>query len=483
MVGKHILEINMQDLPIRGMSSSNDIADGAFSPSTDAVNLIASPGVLYAPALAVDSDTDTRLTGNIIASSPDDSVYLGYERKMVTTDGKYYRYNGTKIPEAALRTDAVNTYTQGFTDMITFKGETYVTTKEKLVRWQEGITFNASFYSFGSITGGSNIYPHPAIVYENNAYYADGCLLLQQTSAGGTPTTVLTLSSDQIIIALGVDPGSGRMLISTSNSLNSSDTLGAINKLLWYDGNSAKLDKSVIIEDMITGFQPVGGVVYVGYGTSLGYINGSGISFLRKLNNVTLDNSLLPYKHRMTCINKTLYVVDGTQILAYGEVLQGRKIFYYCYKNNINSNKPISIFNVGNNKLGISFDTNKFYTFNVVSVATTNTMAFMTNKYNFPRPILIRKIYLDYADAIANNDDNRSLYYATESVAIGGVLLRVQGTTTGSGLKNSSGSTVNFMDNVIGFSPTKIRWLQFRYNTGTTNYGLRRILVEYDVVE
>ena len=478
MIGKNQLVIDAKDW-VRGISSSAEMTDGGFSPETVAVNLITPIGTIHHPASLVDSDTDVRLTREIIASSPDDDSFLGYERKMVTTDGKYYRYNGTKIPETALRTDGTNTYSSGFTDMITFAGETYITTKEKLVRWDEtGATFNASFASFTSTT-----YPHPAITYENNAYYGDGNLLKIQSSAGGALSTVLTLSSDQIIVALGIDPNSGLMLISTSDSLNSSDTISSINRIHWYDGNSAKSSKVAIVDDLVIAFEPVGATVFVFYGNNMGYLNGSGISFLRKLNNVSLSSAELPFKHKVTHIGSTLYVVDGLSILAFGEVGRGNRVFYYAVYNTVNSNKPTALFNVGNNKLVISFASAKFYTCDTTSVSTTGTLALYSLKYNFPRPVFLRSISIEYSDAVVSNDNNRTIYYKTEDAQSGFLLLFKQNQTTSTSLKNQTGASIYFQDKIIGFTKNKVMTLQLKYVADTTNTGVKRIIVYYDVAE
>ena len=466
MIPKHTIELDAKDF-IRGMSDSDHSSNGGFSPSGIHLNPIIIPGVIYSPASLVDSDTDARLTGNIIASCSDDDIFGGYDRKMVTSDGKYYRYNGTKIPEAALRTDAVNTYTQGFTDMISFAGETYVTTKEKLVRWDEtGAIFNASFASFTSTT-----YPHPAIVYENNAFYGDGNLLLKQTSAGGAPATILTLSADQIIIALEIDPGTGYMLISTTTLLNISNTLRGICRVLWYDGFSNKPIKSAIVDDMVLAFYSVGGTVFVGYGQNLGYLNGSGITFLRKLANVTLDNAQLPYKQRFTNIGKTLYVADGRQILAFGEIQRGSKVFYYAIQNKENTNKLQAIFDVGQGKIGMSFATNKFFTFDTTSVATTYGADFYSNRYNFPRPVIIRSLFIEYAGSVANGANPISAYLLGEN----------QTTVQFSSFANTTGAAEYFRESKN--LDKKVRTFQLYLVFQNVNPGFRRIVVGYDVVE
>lgn len=487
MIGTKQLVIDASDF-IKGMSSGTDISDGGFSNETDAVNLTYSPGVLYASALAVDSDTDDRLTGSIIAGCVDMNTSSPTNRLLVTDDGKAYRYNGTKLDAAGVALTAAQTWTAGLTDIVVFAGEAYVSSRASLTRWQNDNTIDAGASWPFTFTNANH--PHPGIVYENNMYWADKNLLLIQSSTGDAvaPTTILTLSADQVITALGVDPGTGLMLIATTSALSISATLSLTNKLLWYDGNSTKVVKSVSIEDMILSFHSVGGTTFVGYGKNIGYINGSGITFLRKLKNVTLSNDDLPYKHRITNIADTLYVVDGKQVLAFGEVVRGQKIFYYAYSNNNSiASKFTSICNVGSGKLGLAYNTTapskNFDTLDTTSIATNNSMTWNSNRYHFPRPIILRSVYLEYADAVGTNDNNRSLSYKYEKIGSGFNLLRVQGQETNESIKNLTGSSIYFIDNIVGFTPDKIRMLQFRYITDTTNIGLKRIIAYYDVAE
>ena len=477
MIGKHFVEFGAADFA-KGVSTSADIADGGFSFETDAVNPLAVPGVLYSPAASVNSDTDTRLTGNLIASCPDMTFTSPSERLYVSDDGKAYRYNGTKLDAAGIALTAAQVWAQGFTDIVTFGGEAYVSSKASLTRWQNDNTIDAG----GSwpVTFTTTNVPHPGLVYENNMYWADKNLLLIQSSVGDAvaPTTVLTLSADQMIVALGIDPSSGLMLISTKNALDVSNTISTINKLLWYDGNSAKVSKSAVVEEGITGFQSVGGSVLVGYGFNIGYLSGSGIQFLRKLKNVTASNEELPYKHKMASIGNTFYVLDGKQILAFGEILPGRKVWYPAWSNPVNSNKPTCIANVGSKKLGIAFATTKFYTFNTSSVATADASIVYTNKYNFPRPVFIRSLYVEYADAVANSDNSRSIAYIADSIPFS------SSTILTDALYNSSGASVYvFPDITGGIKDIKVRWLQLKYTNSSTLYGLRRIIIYYDVAE
>lgn len=467
MLGSRQLVIDASDF-LRGMSSGGDISDGGFSPDMEAINPIVEPGVIYAPAAAVDSDTDDRLstTVEIIASSPDMANLAADDRLLVgansTDDGTFYRYDGTKIIAAAYATDTTRNYIKGYTDIITYRGEAYITNQSTIARWENDNTITQAFFTFGT----GNV-PHPAIVFENNAYYGDNNLLLRQTTTGGTPAAILTLAVGEIIIALGVDPGSGKMLISTTSSLNVSNSQTSINKLHWYDGYSNKTLKTIYVEDMILGFHSVEGITYCGYGPNLGYVTGSGIKFLRKLLNVTLNNEELPYKHNMSSVRSTLYVVDGNKILAYGPIKQGGpNVFYYCARNKVNNLVFQSIFHAGDDRIGYSF-VGQFRTVDLASIATLDKLDFYTNWLAFPRPINLRSVYFEFLGAGATG--NLVVTYEDRN-----------GNTT-SLSADPTGQTSVRTFKFIGFVNTDaVQSLRLRLENITENDGLIRAIIYYD---
>ena len=202
MIGKRQIIFDESDW-IRGMSTSTEVADGGFTDRTEGVNLTTLPGVVYAPAASVDGDSDSILdsTGEIIATCQDHNVLAGREFLAVTDTGFYVTYNGTKLVTTS-HTDGTNTYGTFFTQMTPFQGATFITAKENIIKWTGTSTFDDEYADFTNQT-----MPHPLIVFENNLYYGDGNLLLRQVGVAGTPTTILTLSTDQVIVALGIDPG------------------------------------------------------------------------------------------------------------------------------------------------------------------------------------------------------------------------------------------------------------------------------------
>ena len=468
MLGSQHIEIDAKDF-LKGFSSHSEIADGGLSPDSEAINPIVVPGVIYAPAAGVDSDTDTRLTDEIIASSPDMVSFAGTNRLLVTEAGKACRYNGTKVSAAEVALTAGYTYTKGFTDIIVYKGEAYVTAKNGITRWDNAdlIDDGANFpFAFTNTNR-----PHPALVFEDNAFFGDRNLLVRLTSAGGLPATILTLSNDQEITALGIDRGTGKMLIATVNSLNISGTIPQIAKLHWYDGFSNKPLKTVVVDAPIYGLWELSSTTYVGYGQNLGYLSGSGIEFLRKLLNVTLDSEDLPYKHNFANIANRLFVVDGAKILCFGEIVRGQKTFWYAYKNQLSSVKFKCIFDAGNNKLGFSFATSKFYTVDISANANLDKLDVYTNWLKFPRPVLLRSLYLACKGSIASTANFSVAFVNRESDST--ALVPGVGTMT----------SIFVVPDIIGFKPNKNTEVRIRIQNSTENDGIIRMILYYDWAE
>ncbi|GAH12414.1 unnamed protein product, partial [marine sediment metagenome] len=152
---------------------------------------------------------------------------------------------------------------------------------------------------------------------------------------------ILTLGAvSEMISALGIDQGTGKMLVAT-NATNYSGSKYHTSKVYIYDGFSNKALRVVPVEGLITSFKSVGNTTFVFYGNKLGYWTGSGIEYIRTLNFDKSNGSTLIYPHRACGIDNTLYYVDdigglgpsdtaaiNKQIMAYGEIINGPKVFY-----------------------------------------------------------------------------------------------------------------------------------------------------------
>lgn len=462
-LGKKIFEIDYTNWA-KGMSSSDDIPDAGFSPSTDAVNLIAVPGIMYQPTQPTDKSTG--MLGDNIASceDPAGSAYRLYVSSDTDQDGRFYSIdvNGTLTQRGSEDTGA--NYIQGRTDMIGYKGEVYVTNNNYIVRWQQPATFNLTFFTFND-----TVAPHPALVYEDNAFYGDGNRLLRQDSAGGAPATIMTLPSNYIIIALGTDPGSGKILISTVGQYNTNGVVNSQPRVLYYNGFGDKAQKEVPVDEMITAFPYTEGQVYAAYGKNLGLWNGAGVTFLRTFN-IAYDNTELMYKHHFTSIASTLYFIEKTKIIAHGPVRQGgEKVFYPAYKNNVNSNNFTNVVNIGQGVLSLSFGTEKFYTWSTTSVATSNTQLFLSNVVDFDNEYWLRWVRIIYKNTVSNNVDPGSIRFLNENGTVQDVAQ--------SGLfdlRNTSGASSAYKD-ILNIN-IRLKQVQTNLLLDTVNPGIRRII-------
>jgi len=458
------------------MSTTVDTLDGGFSPETTNINFIAEPGVLNSVTDAVDRDTNTDFADEVIAMGVDHDTASGARSLLlIADDGEYATWNGSATSVVSAQVDSGNSYTFGFVDIISYQDGTYVTSDDSIELWESTATFNDDAdYSFGGLT--DDIW-HPALVYEKNAYFGDGNRLLRITAAKGTPTAIITLPTEQLIVALGIDPGTGKMLISTSSGQNPNGTIPRVNKIQWYDGRSDKVSKVIEVEDIVCSFQSVGGIVYVGYGTSIGMLTGSGIQFLRQLVNATYTQVDLPYKHHMATIGRFLCFVDGTAVIGYGEIEKGRKVFFPIVVSG-SSNKIQSIHDAGNNRLAFSYAAHEFRTIDMSDITPVISGGgnFFSLKYQLPRPAYVRGVRVFYKANIG-----------TGSETIGTVSL-IDDTNTTTVITTVTQDSANSQGHIISEDTAiKTTSIQIRYvnvpTTLTNIHGPTKLIIHYDWAE
>jgi len=399
VTGDKVIEINGQDF-LRGMSTGNNLVDGGFSDQSYGINTFVEPGILSFTVNTTEPSTSP--IGHIIASTPNDTTkasvdmfFLGHDD--TSGDGTYYTWNGSAL--SLVRTDTTNNYASGKNNIITYRNEIYGTSNEAIVRWTaDDATFNVAFQAFGNTSA-----PHPAIVYEDNAFYADGNDLWRQTTVSTVPSIIMTLVEGTVITAFSIDPGSGKLLIATSSTNNTSDTLPTVNKILYYDGFSNKPSRAVIVDDMVTALYNVGATVYVTYGQNLGFWNGSGIRFLRKLG-ISFSNESLVYKSSITNIGSTLYLAEGRFIMAFGDIAGGASpSFRYVYRSPVNDISLIT--NLGQNVLGIgTFTDEAFLTMDLDTISVNGS--FFSRRYDFPKPVTFKQITVEYFTAMPTDGNS-----------------------------------------------------------------------------
>lgn len=472
MVGKNIIKIDDSSF-IQGMTSSDFSDDGGYSNASSYLNPFITPGIMYSiPAL---SGYSTGLTGNIIASCED--PYLGNNRYFLDDMGYYYTFNGSALTQKVQ--DNVNTYTSGFgtVDFIPYNGNFYNTTNngagtsDDIVQYNGNVTVDKTWWSSTKsktkLTGANR---HPQVVFLSRLYTGNkNKLVLWDEPNSLAVDALFTLDSGDSITAMAVHPNANRMIIAVSKGQNYSNTISTSSYIGVYDGYSTQFDQKIYVDEQINGFYPVGGTVFVTYGQNLGYFTGSGIKFLRKLKNVTLTGSSLDYKHHITNIGNILFVADGTQILAYGEIIQGQPSFHYIYT----AASQIGLLaNLGSNVLGVARSSASLGGLDLSSIASSSGGTFFSKTYDFNRPILLRGPRLIFANDVTTGITVGNFYYINEDGT----------TSTAIPVTNNNSASVRFIE--LPQINDKVQQVQFKYSPSSTyNIGLVSIEVPYDIAE
>lgn len=481
MTGKYTIEIGTKEF-LEGMTSSPETEDGGFSPQSSNLNLNATPittGVLYSAASIVDKSTN--LNGNIIATCSDPDSGIGTFRYLLTSTGRFISCDSNS--DLTVRQTGASTYQSYFSDMTVYRNELYATSLTNITK-ASGATLGTISETWGSATSGigalTTSRPHPLLVYQDNLFIGDDNKVHRWDGLNTTGTPgYLKLNTGVIVQAMSIDPGTGLMMISTTDGINASDTAPRQGKVYLWNGSDATPQKEVFVDDMVTSMHVIGGTVFMCYGQNIGYWNGAGITFLRKLKRVLLNNDYLVFKHKITNIGKTLYIADGIDIIAFDEMVSGKKRWYVAKTVSESFYNYISaVFYVGDNKIGIGYDSSgsapKFATFDRTSL-TTGGFNFYSRKYTFPRPIYIRELHIEYLDAVATTATSGVVTFYDQNLSV----------IVGPTLTNDSTSSTYSITRPLNYK-NKIRTLQMFYtNSSYTSIiaGIRRFVISYDVAE
>lgn len=479
MIGAHQLQLGADQFT-SGMSSSDFATDGALGTSSVGLNPFSTPGLMR--AITNPTDISTNVAGNIIASAEDSQTTSSLNRTFVDDAGNYYTFNGTTVTLSNTATTNAAGYIQGKTDMVSFAGNTYVTTTISssssagdIDRWNtSSLTLTNSWWKgTASQSGLVGTAPHPLLVYQGAMYIADANKLHTLSADGSTIAIgVLVLNSNEIIYALGIDPGTGLMMISVQTVTDISDQLSSRHFVYLYDGISAKATRKIAVDDLVTAFYNVEGIVYIGAGQILGQWNGSGVTFLRKMANVSLQRTDLLYKHHFTNTRNILHVVDGMNILSYGAVVSGKKGFFYTAFNPSGNGHLSIVMPLGNNQIGVAYTTNKLQSFDL-SAITAGTATLYFNNIYFPRPVFIRRVRIITTGI-------------TTTGGIGGMSLfdekGHQFSTTVSTFKVLSTATPQYVFD-FDYTNVKLQGVQPRLIMDTQSYGIVRVILYYDIAE
>lgn len=494
MIGKNQLQLGADQL-MSGMSSSDYGTDGALGSTSSQMNPFVTPGVIRGMLNA--TDTIANLVDNIIASSEDATGNLN-ARLLVGDAGNYYTMSTSNLlTKVATGTDTTN-YKYARTDIGIQSnnggtGMAFVSHGTDLAAWDGSTTVTESWWTTIAYYNGTThppalrSVPHPMLNYNTNLWVADGSQLhniipnaaLISTASLCVNLSVLSLELFSTVYALGVDPVTGLMMISYQTVTNQGDTISTQAYIGLYDGYSTGLRRKIPVDDLVTAFQNVGGIVYVMFGNKFGQWNGNGITFLRKMSNVVNGTTTLVYKHRITNVANVVLVADGQTILGYGDPIAGRPKVWFNVGSTLGSTDiATALFPSGNNKFSLAnFATfasvHNLRTYDMSSVSGVSYQVSFNNIY-FPRPVFIRRMrvittgiaHTGLTDITINilDEKNTALPISTAS--------RTVSVPTG---------TTYVVD--FDYGGAKCQAIQPSISASNGSWGLVRVIIYYDVAE
>lgn len=404
MIGSKTYEIGPNEF-LAGVTSGANTEDGGLSNETTAYNPIAVPGVLYAPGAVTDASTN--LTDEIIASCED--PILNYNRALLDDTGAVYTLDGSTLTKQA--TCATDNFTAGETDMVPFVRSSglqlfIISTKGSagdLVKWDGSTGLDESWWKTTLAQSQMSGVPyHPLLVYEQNLFVGDGSKLHRIAADLTVSNTILQLTYSETITALGVDKGTGKMLIATVlGNYVSNLTRHVRSRIYLYDGFSNKTIRVIETSGLISSFKNTDSTTYAFYGNKLGYFTGAGIKYLRTL--TTATGAVHP--HLAATNDNALYWAEGFKIMALGETLRDNKVFYPALQPSTSSQNITCLMTTAPNTLGYSYASSKLFTHDISSVAAIQTggATVYSKRKKFERHVTFNGIIFEFDQAAPSN--------------------------------------------------------------------------------
>lgn len=485
MVGKNQIQIAGNQFA-QGLTTSDYLGDGGIGISSYNLSMIATPGVVRAMPTSIPTKSGAAISSGIVASceSPETGstthnyrwfVDNGGSTVFTCDDTSYSDQVGSLGNISAPNSDMVTCFGDATNSYIYISGSTNIT-EVKIVNSTGNYTSADAAWWSGTVVGSAGLttgVPHPELVFEGSFWVGDANVLrsaTDRTTAGVT----LTLNRNERIQCLAIDPQTGLMMIGVRTVAGNNDTFSSQSFVYLYDGFSSKARRKIPVDGRITAFRNVGGQVFAGMDNTIGVWNGSGVTFLRRLQNTSTSTSLLPYKNKITSFQNTLLVADGQYVLAYGDIGNGKKVWWPFYKHSANIDALFFIGNTGGS-LPISplIAVNDATTLTYIRPTDTTTAAtgvFYTNNINFERPVTINRVRV-FTTGI------------TTTAGIGGVSIVDENNTTTTPtigtFKVTSGTRYMFD---FDFN-LKLQTLQPKLTIDTQAFGIVRVVIYYTVAE
>lgn len=384
---------------VLGESTTARTPDKGFSPESYGVQVYYEKGTLYFQQTETDRGSTT-LVGDVIATCAD-PAFLGNDAFILDDAGKFYTLSGSTF--TLRQTDGSKTYTLGTSDIIKWRGSTYATSTDDVALVTGTSMESAIDNDWWSVTRGhgalQTAYRHPMETVEDTLYIAD----VNNIHTWDNSTSVanaMTLPDGVNIVSLRRHPDGRHLIAFCGVTANYSHTRNGGGVIYIIDTVNLEFIREIPIESQVEGSRNVGGVIYVTYGDKCGYFNGDGISWLRDL-----TAGSVTYSHQMSNAEDVLLIRDGKDLLAYGDLGQG-KVWWRVYRTSANSYTAFTAVGYKGSNIalvgyvdGVSAD-EKLAEVNVRTAGITGK--FFSNHYQVGQNIALRRIEIDHTKTPAS---------------------------------------------------------------------------------
>lgn len=425
--------------------------DRGFSYDSYNLNPLYHPGWMY----GIGGNGD--ITGGILTDNPIgsclDPAYLGNDLYLFGDGGRFYTLNGTTL--VLKQTVAADTFQIGISDMIPFKGNIYATTLGRVVQ----LTNNFAAVDSSWWTGLDGTSPHPLERVEDKMYIGNLNVIevYDGTNTSGTGATAITLPTNVNITSLRRHPDGKNLIAFCGQTVDASHTRPNGGMIYLVDTNLKQWTREIQINSQVEGSRLVEGVVYVTYGSNVGYFTGSGIKFLKKL-----KTSTTVWSQGISNIEGILLVTDGVNVKAFGDIGHG-KVWWPLALGQANLKM---VAGQGNGKFVFSYATNTIIQYDIAAISFLSQ--FTTNRYEFGREVMIKRIVLVHTATTAGT--NRFILYFRDTEQNTSIMV------------DKTYSTAGIVRTVIE-TEQRADFAQFIFSGLNGFIGLKMLRVYYEAIE
>ena len=471
---------------IRGVSTSDDLPDGGYSPDDKGQNLLSNPGTLNQGTQI--SQLDTNIVGEIFGAEDGESSNLLYFIGNASNeDGKFYMWDAIGNQPTLKQSDTTGAnYNSFYSDTCWYENRFYVTSHNEIAHLNaDGTTLTTGFWQTNAgtalLSSATNPIRHPLLVFDDKMFIGNGTQIDYWDGTNAVEDVVTIPDNEKIrIMDLRQDPATGDMLIAVM--ANTNQTGGKHRgKIYVWDGFSPVPNREIIVNGFITAFHSFGGVMYVFYDNYIGYWNGNGIIPIRRLD---LTRTTIPttfdadaggddpdnyiWTAKVSDDGETMLIGDGENILAYGRVLAGGKKIWYYPSKSIDGTIGL-LHHIGDSKFAIADKDGANTNFGYINMLTSTPAQptnWLSNKYFLPTNSRIKKVEVLTSPLVTGDTVSFKLRKSsapTTDIAIGSMSTNGQSQATFKEFNIETSSVQIRITNSGGNSAVQIKQIKIYY--------------------